>query len=116
MERLSRWFFIGLAALLAWIYIPKILNGNKDAYQPIGVGNTETAIAKLSPEPPEKCELKGNHFTAQLTTRGAALVDLFLIGDQRYTDTNTGKPIEVTSVPGAAPERFALRDDWRALG
>src|SRR5438874_11824601 len=114
MERLSRFFFIGLAALLAWMYIPKILGGNKGADQPIGIGRTETAVYKVAAEAPQKCEIQGDHFAAQFSTRGAALVDLWVTGDARYTED--GKPEEVTSVPGSAPERFALHDDWRALG
>jgi YidC/Oxa1 family membrane protein insertase len=114
MERFTRLIFIGLAVFLAWRYIPQILNGNKDVVQPIGVGATETAVYNVSTEAPQKCELKGNHFTAQFSTRGAALVDLMLTGDPRYTEG--GKESELTSVPGSAPDRFALHDDWRALG
>src|SRR3954451_17715835 len=114
MERFSRFIFIALALLLAWIYIPKILNGSKDAAQPIGPGTTETAVYKLSAEAPEKCEITGSHFTAQLSARSAALVDLVLTGDARYTDHGKGE--ELTSVPAAAPDRFALHFDWRALG
>jgi YidC/Oxa1 family membrane protein insertase len=109
MERFTRFIFIALAVLLAWIYIPKILNGSKDGVQPIGPGTTETGVYKVGSEPPEKCEIKGNGYTAQFSARGAALVDLFPKGHQRYTE-------EITTVPGGAPDRFVLHDDWRALG
>ena len=111
MESVTRWIFIALAGVLAWIYVPKLLGGGKDAAQPIGVGRTESAEYKFVGEP-QKCEVKGKHFKAQLSSRGAALVDYFITDDERYTEG--GKPIEVTTVPGSAPERFDLHFDWRA--
>ncbi|HKQ67793.1 MAG TPA: membrane protein insertase YidC [Polyangiaceae bacterium] len=117
MESVTRWIFIAVAGLLAWIYIPKIMNGGKDAQQPIGPGITETAEYAVAPgktsEQP-KCEINGNHFTAVLSSRGASLVDLYTTGDHRYTEG--GKPIEITTVAGSAWDRFALGFDWRALG
>jgi YidC/Oxa1 family membrane protein insertase len=114
MESVTRWIFIAAAGLLAWFYIPKLFGGGKDAFQPIGVGRTETAQYELGTAPPEKCEIQGKHFTAALSARGAALVDYLTTGDQRYTEH--GKPIELTTVPGSAPDRFDLHFDWRALG
>lgn len=114
MERTIRWLFLGLAALLAYVFVPKILNGNKDTLQPIGPGKTETADYALSAALPEKCTIAGNGYQAVLSTRGAALVDYTLTGSSRYTEK--GAPIELTTVPGSAPDRFALRFDWRALG
>src|SRR5450432_1622190 len=113
MESVTRWIFIALAGVLAWIYIPKILNGNKESIQPIGVGRTESAQYQFSSDP-QKCQVKGKHFLAELSTRGAALVDYYLTDDPRYTDHD--KPIELTTVPGSAPDRFDLHFDWRALG
>src|SRR3954451_10358621 len=112
MESVTRWIFIALAGVLAWIYVPKLLGGGHDAVQPIGVGRTESAEHKFVGEP-QKCEVKGKHFKAQLSSQGAALVDYFITDDERYTEG--GKPIEVTTVPGSAPERFDLHFDWRAL-
>jgi YidC/Oxa1 family membrane protein insertase len=115
MESVTRWIFIAIAGVLAWIYIPKILGGgNKDGFQPIGVGRTETAEHAIGPAQPEKCAIDGKHFRAEFSTRGAALVDYYLTGDARYTEH--GRPIELTTVPGSAPERFDLTFDWRALG
>jgi YidC/Oxa1 family membrane protein insertase len=119
MESVTRWIFIALAAVLAWIYIPKIMGGSKDGVQPIGVGRTETLEYGFSGNAADckecqKCEIHGKRFTAVLSTRGAALVDDYLIGDKRYTEG--GQPIELTTVPGAAPERFDMHTDWRALG
>ncbi len=113
MESVTRWIFIAIAAGLAWFYIPKLMNGGKDGVQPIGIGRTESAEYALGTSDPEKCTLEGKHFRAVLSTRGAALVDFFLIGDERYTDH--GQPIELTTVPGSAPDRFDLHFDWRAL-
>src|SRR2546423_5773287 len=119
MESVTRWIFIGLAAVLAWIYIPKILGGGKDGVQPIGIGRTETLEYGFSGSPADcrecqKCEVHGKKFTAVFSSRGAALVDEYLTGDPRYTED--GKPIELTTVPASAPERFDLLTDWRALG
>jgi YidC/Oxa1 family membrane protein insertase len=114
MQSVTRWIWIALAGVLAFIYIPKILNGGSDAPQPIGVGRTETAIFDIGDEPPAKCRIQGQKFGAELSARGAALVDYYLTGDPRYTEN--GKPIELTTVPGSAPDRFSLHFDWRALG
>ncbi len=113
MESVTRWIFIAVAAVLAWIFVPKLFGGGKDGVQPIGIGRTETADYAIGATP-EKCEIRGKHFNAQFSTRGAALVDYYLTGDARYTDK--GEPIELTTVPGSAPDRFALHFDWRALG
>jgi len=109
MESVTRWIFIALAVVLAWIYIPKILGGGKDGYQPIGVGHTETAEYAISPGEPDKCAIEGKQFKAEFSARGAALVDYFLVGDNRYTDK--GKPIELTTIPGSTPDRFDLHFD-----
>jgi YidC/Oxa1 family membrane protein insertase len=114
MESVTRWIFIAVAGFLAWFYVPKLFGGGKDAAQPIGVGRTETAQHVIGTAPPEKCELHGKHYTAVFSARGAALVDYYTTGDPRYTEG--GKPIEITTVPGSAPERFDLHFDWRALG
>jgi len=114
MESVTRWIFIAIAAGLAWFYIPKLMNGGKDGFQPIGVGRTESAEYAIGSSEPEKCTLEGKRFKAELSTRGATLVDLFLVGDERYTEK--GKPIEITTVPASAPDRFDLHFDWRALG
>jgi YidC/Oxa1 family membrane protein insertase len=113
MQSVTRWIWIALAGVLAYIYIPKIMNGGGEAPQPIGVGRTETANYDVSTDPPEKCRIQGNRFAAELSTRGAALVDYYLTGDPRYTEG--GKPIELTTVAGTAPDRFDLHFDWRAL-
>jgi YidC/Oxa1 family membrane protein insertase len=114
MDSVTRWIFIALAGFLAWFYIPKLFGGGKDSVQPIGVGRTETAVHAVGSGPPEKCEIRGKRFTAELSARGAALVDYYTTGDPRYTEG--GKPMELATVPGSAPDRFDLHFDWRALG
>jgi len=114
MESVTRWIFIALAAVLAWMYLPKLMGGGGSAdVQPIGPGRTETAIYVTGPGDPAKCEIQGNKYSAVLSARGAALVDFYMTGDERYTEH--GKPIELTTVAGSAPDRFALHFDWRAL-
>lgn len=119
MESVTRWIFIALAGLLAWFYIPKLMGtgGSKDGVQPIGRGRTETALYEIDPgktEAQPKCTIRGQHFEAVLSARGAAVVDYYLTGDPRYTEN--GKPAELTTVAGNAPDRFDLHFDWRALG
>jgi YidC/Oxa1 family membrane protein insertase len=118
MESVTRWIFIAIAAVLAMIYVPKLLGkGGSDTQQPIGIGRTETAEFAVAPgktEEQPKCSIQGKKFEAVFSVRGAALVDLYLTGDPRYTDH--GKPSELTTVAGDAPDRFDLRFDWRALG
>ncbi len=114
MQSVTRWIWIALAGVLAYMYVPKLLNGGSDATQPIGVGVTETANFDIGSDPPEKCTIKGTKFAADFSARGAALVDYYLTDDKRYTDN--GKPLELTTVSAAAPDRFALHFDWRALG
>src|SRR4051812_21935842 len=116
MDGLGRVLWIILAVAAAWFLVPKFLGGGKDTPQPIGIGKTETAVYAPAPtEPPQKCELKGDGFSAIFSSQGAALVDYYLTGNSRFTD-GKGKPIELTTVPGSAPDRFALHFDWRALG
>lgn len=113
---ISRWIFIVLAAFLAWQFLPKLWGGGSSSEkQPIGVGKTETAEIAVGPGEPEKCALDGGKFKAELSARGAALVDYWVTGDSRYTDEQ-GKPLELMSVPGGAPNRFTLHDDWRSMG
>src|SRR5689334_13355197 len=114
MQSVTRWIWLLLAGVLAFVYIPKILNGSSDSVQPIGPGRTETANFDIGEEPPAKCRIEGQKFSAELSTRGASLVDYFLTGDKRYPEN--GKPIELTTVPASAPDRFNLHFDWRALG
>jgi YidC/Oxa1 family membrane protein insertase len=114
MQSVTRWIWLLLAGVLAFIYVPKILNGGSDSPQPIGVGRTESANYDIHDEAPAKCRIQGQKFDAELSARGAALVDYYLTGDPRYTEN--GKPIELTTVPGSAPDRFNLHFDWRALG
>src|SRR6185503_15182458 len=85
-----------------------------EAPQPIGVGRTETANYDIGDDAPAKCRVQGKKFGAELSSRGAALVDYYLTGDSRYTEE--GKPIELTTVAASAPDRFNLHFDWRALG
>src|SRR5690606_19157284 len=54
-------------------------------------------------------------FTAELSSRGAALLSYRLTGDSRYTD-DSGEPLELMSVAADAPDRLSLRDDWRSMG
>ena len=115
MQSVTRWIWLLLAGVLAFIYVPKILNGGSETPQPLGVGRTETANFDIGEEPPTKCRIEGQKFAAELSTRGAAVVDYYLTGDKRYTE-HDGKPIELTTVAGSAPDRFNLHFDWRALG
>ncbi len=89
MESVTRWIFLAIAGVLAWIYIPKLFGGAKDGWQPIGVGRTETAEYAVGPGEPEKCTIQGKHFRGDFSSRGASLVDYYLTGDDRVKLTKT---------------------------
>lgn len=114
MDRVLRWVLIAVVLFLGWTYLPRLFGAGSPEPQPIGVGRTETAEYKLSEGTPAKCTLKGHKYTAEISARGAALVDFWVTGDPRYTEN--GQPIELMTVGSAAPDRFALHFDWRALG
>lgn len=118
MERssFSRFLLIALAALLAFIYLPKLWSDGGSEVQPIGVGLTETAEYAFGNEAPSTCVIQQEgRFTAELSSRGAALLSYRLTGDSRYTD-DSGEPLELMSVAADAPDRLSLRDDWRSMG
>jgi len=118
MERSSfpRFLLLALAAVLAFIYVPRLWSERGSEVQPIGVGLTETAEFAIGKEAPPTCAIQQDgRFSAELTSRGAALLSYRLTGDSRYTDAE-GKPLELTSVAADAPDRLALRSDWRSMG
>ena len=85
MESVTRWIFIALAGVLAWIYIPKLLSvAARTRAQPIGVGPTEIGRStKFARRAQQKCEIAGQALhRASSRARGAALVDYFLTGDR----------------------------------
>jgi YidC/Oxa1 family membrane protein insertase len=115
MDRTFRWILIAAVAIIGWIYLPRLFGGSSSSEpQPIGIGQTETSIHKLAEAPPAKCTIAGPGFRADLSSRGAALVDCWVTGNPRYADQ--GQPMDLATVPGSAPERFVLSFDWRALG
>jgi YidC/Oxa1 family membrane protein insertase len=115
MDGFGRVLWFILAGLAAWFFLPKLLGGGKDTLQPIGPGKTETAIFAPASGEPQKCQLKGDGYTAVFSSQGAALVDYYLVGNPRFTEED-GKPFELTTVGRKNPDRYALHFDWRALG
>lgn len=118
MEKSSfpRFLLLALAALLLFIYLPKLWSDGGSEVQPIGIGRTETAEFAFGNEAPSTCTIQQEgRFAAELTARGAALLSYRLTGDSRYTD-ESGKPLEMMTVAADAPDRLALRADWRAMG
>src|SRR4051812_48299327 len=112
----TRFILIAVAMFLAWQYLPKLFGagGHDGELQPIGPGRTETNISIAGKEAPAKCRIEGKRFEAELSSRGAALVDFYITGDPRYVVD--GKPVELMTVPGEAPNRFDLLFDWRSMG
>lgn len=60
---------------------------------------------------PESCKIKGNRFSAELSTRGAALTHLFL-ADAQY---GTGTPYDMVTSNWDAPSAWAGLERWRPL-
>jgi YidC/Oxa1 family membrane protein insertase len=98
---LARVALIAVAILLFWFYGLPALRGKTDAAQAIPVETYANApdfvpdaidppaSGQKGPwQPPagESCKIKGNRFDAELSTRGAALVHLFL-RDPQYAGT-----------------------------
>lgn len=114
-SRLPRFLLIALMALLAWFYLPKLWGGGAADIQPIGPGRTETAEFAIGEGAPQTCDITGNDYVAQFSSRGAALLSYKLTGDDRYKE-GSGEALELMSVEADVPNRMSLRDDWRAMG
>ncbi len=122
MERgsLIRWLLIGVAVFLFIQYGWPMITG-----QPNGGGEGgETQLQPLAgiidnTAPPESersgeltCNLQGNRFRAQLTTKGAALKHLWMEGE-KYTRAVDGKKEPIDLVTTWVQARMPLRTDLR---
>ena len=86
-------------------------DGGESQFQPLVIDNTAPPEAKRAPE--ITCNIAGNRFRAQLTSKGAALKHVWMEGDKyTHTDEDKSEPINLvtTPVPVYLPLRTNLRE------
>lgn len=101
MERgnLGRWLLIAAGIFLFLHFGTNLLGGGEHKIpQPIAAGEEAVATTTVQTRTPETlCDLWGDRFHAQLTTRGASLKHYFLTtAKYRHKD---GKPIDISTTP-----------------
>ncbi len=123
MERSSilRWVIIGVVVWLVFQYGPKLFGfggggGATTDVQPLPPESSCSAqlpcAPKERPATPSSCELVGNRFKAQFSSRSATLEHLWIEGDRYRVD---GKPIDLVTT-SEVEWRRPLRFEWRAAG
>jgi YidC/Oxa1 family membrane protein insertase len=98
MERgnLGRWLLIAAGIFLALQFFFR--GDDKKAHPPQAVRSTVAASAPATRAPETLCDLWGDRFHAQLTTRGASL-KRYKLTTEKYHDKKTGKPIDISTTP-----------------
>lgn len=102
---ISRWLFVGLLALLAVVFVPRLW-GNGEEPQARWF---EPDRALVSQKAPQICEIRTDSFLAKLSSRGASLQH-FELTQPKYT--KQGHAIDLSTTPDV-PLRQQLRFDWR---
>jgi YidC/Oxa1 family membrane protein insertase len=99
MERgnLGRWLLIAAGIFLFLRFGTNFLGGgDKKTPQPIGLAEEVAVVAPAQRAPEVLCDLWGDRFHAQLTTRGASLKH-YLLTTAKYR--KDGKPIDISTTP-----------------
>jgi YidC/Oxa1 family membrane protein insertase len=98
MERgnLGRWLLIAAGIFLLITVGRNMLGGDKKPPQRPAESAPQAAAAPRAQSPEQLCDLWGDRFHAQLTTRGASLKRASLTTAKYQKD---GKPIQVTTTP-----------------
>jgi YidC/Oxa1 family membrane protein insertase len=99
MERgnLGRWLLIAAGIFLFLRFGTNFLGGDdKKAPQPIGSAEESVAVAPATRAPETLCDLWGDRFHAQLSTRGASLKHYKLTTSKYLKD---GKQIDISTTP-----------------
>jgi YidC/Oxa1 family membrane protein insertase len=98
MERgnLGRWLLIAAGIFLLIQFGPNLFGGGQKQRQPIAPIEAAIPVAPATRVPETLCDLWGDRFHAQLTTRGAS-VKHFKLTTGKYT--KDGKPIDVSTTP-----------------
>ncbi|HSN97310.1 MAG TPA: membrane protein insertase YidC [Candidatus Nanopelagicales bacterium] len=112
-SNILKWLFIGLIALLAVQFGPKLFGDGKDEKQPFSEMVAETAPKERAAE--ETCVIEGERFKAELTSRGGALRHFWLKQPKYQVEKDGGKaPIDLVTT--WLPSRLPLRTDLRFPG
>lgn len=109
MERsgLARWLLLGLAVFLLITFLPKLFGSEEEAkHQPL---KYEGALEPKTRSPEQLCDIWGERFRAQLTTRGATLKHFELTTAKYQRD---GNPIDLSTTPDVELRRQLLFH-WR---
>jgi YidC/Oxa1 family membrane protein insertase len=98
MERgnLGRWLLIAAGIFLFIRFGTNFMGGDKKAPQPIGLAEEGVPIVAATRAPEVLCDLWGERFRAQLSTRGASLKHYQLTPAKYHKD---GKPIDISTTP-----------------
>lgn len=100
-SNLGRWLLIAALFFLAMQGLPKLFGGHGVTHQPL---KTEGAgLPPASSRPPEQlCDIWGNGFRAQLSSRGASLKHFELL-TTKYR--KAGRPIDLSTTPDVEDRR-----------
>lgn len=117
---LLRLLLFGAAiALFIQFGMPLITGGGEAKLQPFkGIVDDAAPPAKERGEE-ATCQIKGEQFKAELTSKGASLKHFWLLGD-KWADFDTGEPIDLVTTSGSTPKpwfeeaRMPLRTDLRS--
>jgi YidC/Oxa1 family membrane protein insertase len=98
MERgnLGRWLLIAAGIFLFIRFGTNFLGGDKKQPQPIGPSDEAIPVAAAARAPEVLCDLWGDRFHAQLTTRGASLKHYFLTTAKYH---KAGKQFDISTTP-----------------
>lgn len=105
---LLKWLFFGLAIFLFLTFGKSFFFGSgPDGFQPLAV---QDRTAPATREPEQLCEIMGDRFVADVSTRGASL-RRFQLTDPKYHVTDGTAPIDMvtTKVESRMPLRTNLR-------
>lgn len=115
MERSGalRWLLIGLVVFLGITFLPKFFGGGSDKKQPL---QAEGTVAPKTREPEALCDIWGQRFRAQVSSRSATLKHFELTTAKYIHD---GKPIDLSTTPDVEDRRqlfFHFRKDGVSPG
>jgi YidC/Oxa1 family membrane protein insertase len=98
MERgnLGRWLLIAAGIFLFLRFGTNFLGGEQKSPQPIGPADETAPVVATARAPETLCDLWGDKFHAQLSTRGAALKHYWLTTAKYRKD---GKPFDISTTP-----------------
>ena len=98
MERgnLGRWLLIAAGIFLFLRFGTNVLGDDKKAHQPISPTEEAAPVVAAQRAPETLCDLWGDKFHAQLTTRGASLKHYWLTTSKYRKD---GKPFDISTTP-----------------